>query len=78
MGLCEKQMIAFLSFLFFSFLFFFFFPHLLFQPGLVVSVMGLTRLLVNMPMAALGDTLGRKPLLVCGPIGTSLSMIGTG
>jgi MFS transporter, DHA1 family, multidrug resistance protein len=46
--------------------------------GLVVSVMGFTRLLMNMPMAAIGDSLGRKPLLLFGPFLASVGMIGIG
>ncbi len=46
--------------------------------GMVIAIMGLTRLIVNMPMAAIGDAVGRRPLLIFGPFATSLSMVGTG
>ena len=29
-------------------------------------------------MAAIGDSLGRRPLLICGPLATSAAMVGTG
>lgn len=36
--------------------------------GMVVSVMGISRLLVNIPLAVLADIIGRRPLLVLGPV----------
>lgn len=48
------------------------------QFGFLISSMGLARLLLNIPAAALVDKIGRKPLLVGGPLLTSLSMVGTG
>ena len=38
------------------------------QFGLLISVMGFTRLLVNIPLASLGDIFGRRPLLIFGPV----------
>lgn len=46
--------------------------------GFLISSMGLARLILNVPAATLVDRIGRKPLLVGGPIMTSISMIGTG
>jgi hypothetical protein len=37
--------------------------------------MGGTRLLVNIPLAAIADGLGRKPLLVAGPVVSSFAMV---
>eukprot|EP00300_Choanocystis_sp_HF-7_P010862 c17187_g1_i1.p1 GENE.c17187_g1_i1~~c17187_g1_i1.p1 ORF type:complete len:465 (-),score=80.21 c17187_g1_i1:112-1506(-) len=48
------------------------------QYGLVISIMGGTRLLVNLPLAAIGDGLGRKPLLVLGPVFSAIAMVMTG
>jgi MFS family permease len=48
------------------------------QFGFLISSMGLARLLLNIPAATLVDKIGRKPLLVGGPLMTSISMIGTG
>ena len=44
------------------------------QYGLVISVMGITRLLMNVPAAMLTDQFGRKSTLVGGPI---ISALGT-
>eukprot|EP01125_Pyxidicula_operculata_P012251 TRINITY_DN4019_c0_g1_i2.p1 TRINITY_DN4019_c0_g1~~TRINITY_DN4019_c0_g1_i2.p1 ORF type:complete len:398 (-),score=65.24 TRINITY_DN4019_c0_g1_i2:29-1222(-) len=49
-----------------------------FQFGLLTSVMGLTRLIFNIPLASLGDVFGRRPLLISGPLLTSVAMVGTG
>ncbi|KAI9034085.1 major facilitator superfamily domain-containing protein [Hyaloraphidium curvatum] len=48
------------------------------QFGMLISSMGLARLVLNIPAATLVDRIGRKPLLVGGPLITSLSMVGTG
>lgn len=47
------------------------------QYGMLVSVMGLTRLLFNVPAAMAADRLGRKPLLAGGPLLSAVGMIGT-
>lgn len=48
------------------------------QYGMVMSVIGGTRLMVNVPLAAIADGFGRKPLLVIGPLLTSVAMVCTG
>jgi DHA1 family multidrug resistance protein-like MFS transporter len=48
------------------------------QLGMIVASMGVARLLLNIPAAHLCDTIGRRPLLVGGPIMTAISMLGTG
>ena len=47
------------------------------QYGAVIGVMGVTRLLFNIPAAYLADKYGRRPLLVSGPIITSIGMTCT-
>jgi hypothetical protein len=32
----------------------------------VISIMGLTRVVFNIPLAAMGDRMGRRPLLIAG------------
>lgn len=44
------------------------------QYGLVISVMGWTRLLFNIPSAYCADRYGRRPLLIGGPFLTSIGM----
>eukprot|EP00301_Raphidiophrys_heterophryoidea_P003625 c11629_g1_i2.p1 GENE.c11629_g1_i2~~c11629_g1_i2.p1 ORF type:complete len:502 (-),score=113.01 c11629_g1_i2:255-1760(-) len=46
--------------------------------GLVVGMMGATRLLVNIPLAVLGERWGRKPLLIFGPLCSSFAIALTG
>jgi len=46
--------------------------------GFIVSIMGAARLLTNIPVACLADIYGRRPLLMWGPIGTMISMVGHG
>lgn len=47
------------------------------QYGMLVSVMGMTRLLFNVPAAMAADRLGRRPLLAGGPLLSAAGMIGT-
>eukprot|EP01084_Bolivina_argentea_P224101 379021_1 len=44
------------------------------QYGMIISVMGVTRLIMNVPAGLLTDRFGRKSTLVGGPI---ISAIGT-
>lgn len=46
--------------------------------GLTLSVFGLARLLLNVPLGIAADRHGRRLLLVGGPIVTAVGMIGTG
>eukprot|EP01134_Creolimax_fragrantissima_P005016 CFRG5016T1 len=45
------------------------------QFGMVISILGLTRLVMNIPLASIGNRMGRKGLLVVGPILCSVSML---
>ena len=42
--------------------------------GVIVSAMGASRLLSNIPMAVFAERLGRKPVMVMGWAGTAVSM----
>ncbi|KNC76399.1 hypothetical protein SARC_11098 [Sphaeroforma arctica JP610] len=44
------------------------------QFGMVISILGLTRLFCNIPLASIGNRMGRKSLLVAGPVLCSISM----
>ena len=46
--------------------------------GVVIGVMGFTRLMLNVPLAFLADRIGRKPLLVGGAALSSAGMFWTG
>jgi MFS family permease len=46
--------------------------------GIVIGVMGLTRLILNVPLAFAADKIGRKPLLVGGAALSSVGMLYTG
>jgi multidrug resistance protein len=46
--------------------------------GLTLSIFALARLLLNVPLGALSDRYGRRPLLVGGPLVTAAGMIGSG
>ena len=49
-----------------------------FQYGSVIAVMGITRLIFNIPAAWVADRFGRKPALVGGPLVSSIGMALTG
>ena len=46
--------------------------------GMTLSVFGLSRLLLNVPLGTLADRHGRRILLVSGPLVSALGMIGSG
>ena len=46
--------------------------------GLTLSIFGLARLLLNVPLGLLSDRYGRRLLLVAGPLVSSVGMIGSG
>ena len=46
--------------------------------GIIISLPSAARLLLNMPMGRLADTIGRKPLMVWGSWLTALSTVATG
>lgn len=43
-----------------------------------MSAFALARLVLNLPSGMLADRIGRRPLLVVGPVITSIGMIGSG
>ena len=46
--------------------------------GLTLSIFGLARLLLNVPLGLLSERFGRRLLLVAGPLVSSMGMIGSG
>ncbi|MBM4441484.1 MAG: MFS transporter [Candidatus Rokubacteria bacterium] len=46
--------------------------------GLTLSTFALARLLLNVPLGVVSDRLGRRPLLIGGPLVTAIGMIGSG
>lgn len=46
--------------------------------GTVLAMPSASRLLVNMPLGRLADTIGRKPLMVGGTVLTAVGILGTG
>lgn len=46
--------------------------------GLTLSIFALARLILNVPLGVLSDRVGRRSLLVGGPLVTALGMIGSG
>jgi len=45
--------------------------------GALMSVFAIARIALNMPIGMLADKIGRRPLLVCGPLFTSLAVLGS-
>ncbi|KAG8456893.1 hypothetical protein KFE25_012683 [Diacronema lutheri] len=46
--------------------------------GVVLAMPSASRLVVNLPLGRLADSLGRKPLMVCGTLLTTAGIVGTG
>ena len=46
--------------------------------GLTLSAFALARLILNVPLGVLSDRVGRKPLLIAGPLVTAVGMVGSG
>jgi MFS family permease len=46
--------------------------------GLTLSMFALARLLLNVPLGAVSDRRGRRPLLVAGPLVNAIGMLGSG
>jgi MFS transporter, DHA1 family, multidrug resistance protein len=46
--------------------------------GIIVGAMGLSRLIANLPAGWLADKVGRRPLLIGGPLITAVGMLGMG
>jgi MFS family permease len=46
--------------------------------GIVLAMPSASRLLVNLPLGRLADTVGRKPLMVAGTMLTAVGILGTG
>ena len=47
------------------------------QVGATLSAFALARLVLNVPFGSLADSIGRKPLMVAGPLITAAGMLGS-